>query len=523
MSDDELDPAFADLDLPAPGGSSLASFAGDFGSSLDADDDDDKHGDSALYEAHGDTLDAALDSDDELGSRRSLGQRLGGEDLEDLGYPRCVHTDHSGGRNFADSPYDDERSSDDELGSAFRTPSRQQRARGRAERQQQSLASELASVGRPRREQNLLRELGLDDGDGSLAEELDSGGHNSAASGSDASDRGDEAGASRRPRPSSDRNTVSPTRKSRNSSRILVSSSVHLNAGPPDEEQNSVAEEQEVEKEHSIERNVASAAQELSHSASDIDAFLKRLRDHSASFDPASNLDPSTARNPPGADPSRPQADAARARDRQTVVEDLAATLLRSLQSSATRRVDEVREMTGLERDLGRAGPLALAQVDAMPLGPLNTGDVAQDTTASSTEDDAARAATEAPAPSTSSALSNATAELSQLRETTQSLLSLLASLAEQSQVQSALSSDAGRKLRALRTQLATLKDEHDNLRRSEDFVRHYEARYQAGREGDAARDRGASSAQVRADVEEIRDRLEGGWRRAREMLVISA
>ena len=111
------------------------------------------------------------------------------------------------------------------------------------------------------------------------------------------------------------------------------------------------------------------------------------------------------------------------------------------------------------------------------------------------------------------------TSELASLRSTTQSLLAILASLAEQTQVQSALTSDAGRKLRALRTQLGTLKDEASNVERSEAFVEAYEKaprRRVEGKEESAA-------ARARREVAAVQQRLDSGWTTAQKILTSCA
>lgn len=515
MADDEaLDPAFLDLDLPAHALSSLSSLGAEFGgSSLDIDplEQDDS------FEAQLGAGFGAATLGDEL--------QLGGEALNefdnldpDAAAARSVHQS----RTLAD---DDRASSCDDA--AVRTPSRQKRARIRTEPQLQSLAFELASVARPQRERTLLSELGLEDDD----DDDDAGGSETSdvsASESEGPVGGRNAGHGERASlrrqnglaqlDAVDPVLASPRRRSATNGRRPISTSLEEVADRLTLS-NLREVEQDAKRERALEQDLEAAAANVSDSTREILDFMSRLRIHvgASSSEPTNSTTISNAASTPPLD----------YRDRQSVVEDLCSAFLRSLQSSAARRTEQQQDMTVLERELARSDvgwQHALGGLDPLP------HDVFDDYPANEHVDgssqlaghDSELARPARPQPRTDPAATvgaSITSELASLRSTTRSLLSILASLAEQTQVQSALTSDAGRKLRALRTQLGTLKDEASNVERSEAFVEAYEKaprRRVEGKEESAA-------ARARREVAAVQQRLDSGWITAQKILTSCA
>ncbi|GAA5957063.1 hypothetical protein JCM8115_003946 [Rhodotorula mucilaginosa] len=515
MADDELDPSFLDLDLPAHASSSLSSLGAEFGgSSLDIGLDD-------SFEAQ---LGAGFGA-----AAATLGDELqfGGETLngfEELDPARSVH--------LADSDNDDgDASSCDDDDGAVRTPSRQKRARIRPTPQHQSLAFELASVARPsQRERTLLSELGLeDDNNGKEAGTLDKSDVSESESEGSAGRRTARRGASASVRQRNglarlddDRDvSASPRRRSATNGRRAIPTSLEQDADRITLS-NLRDVEQDAERERALEQNLDTAAANLSDSTRDILDFMSRLRIHvgASSSEPPNSTTISTATSTLPLD----------YRDRQAVVEDLCSAFLRSLQSSAAQRTEQQQDLTVLERELARTEvgwQHALGGLDPLPHDLFDDSAVHDHGNGSSqlaVHDSNGPTRQAWPRPrtdhSTATAGASITSELASLRSTTQSLLSLLASLAEQTQVQSALTSDAGRKLRALRTQLGMLKDEAAQVVRSEVFVEAYEnarrTRVQEGTEESAA-------ARARREVEAVQQRLESGWITAQKILTSCA
>ena len=344
MADDELDPAFLDLDLPAHASSSLSSLGAEFGgSSLDIDplEQDDS------FEAQLGAGFGAATLGDEL--------HFGGDTLHEFeeldpeaAATRSVHQS----RTLADD-VGNASSCDDE---AVRTPSRQKRARMRTERQHHSLAFELASVARPsQRERTLLRELGLEDDD----DDDDAGGSETSdvsASESEGSAGGRTAGrgglASLRRQnglaelDAVDHDLASPRRRSAINGRRPISTSLEELADRVT--LSNLGEiEQDAKRERALEQDLEAAAANVSDSTRDILDFMSRLRIHvgASSSEPTNSTTISNAASIPPLD----------YRDRQSVVEDLCSAFLRSLQSSAARRTEQQQDMTGLERELARS------------------------------------------------------------------------------------------------------------------------------------------------------------------------
>ncbi|GAA5864939.1 hypothetical protein JCM3774_003917 [Rhodotorula dairenensis] len=525
MADNELDPAFLDLELPAHSSTLLLSSSlgvGFGGSSLDIND-----------RLEHDSFEAQLGAgfgtvlDDELGDLHLGPGLLGQLEQLDVDGLRSVHLSSRQGEDGASSS-----SSDDAGPSRMRSRSKQKRARVRTERQHQSLASELASVARPvRRERALLHEFGLEDDD-----------ERDAIEPSDPSEDDSEgslgrrsfADAGRRPSRRDDglahlpaRNQVAASPRRQTARNGVFGSSASLKGELDDSAllAHHREAEQDVERIRAVERDLEALAAELSASSGDILAFMSRLNIHvGVSPDHTDRL----------SEPDNSTAAAAVAhspfdyRDRQGVVEDLCLAFLRALHSAAAKRSEHSPGLMALEREVARTDSswqLVLAALDPLPHDlfeddpPDNRAGKHRNIDAVVVTDDnnlASRSPPQRSVDPSTLARDSATTELALLRSTTQSLLSTLASVAEQTQVQSALTSDAGRKLRALRTQLGTLRDEVGGVERSAAFVEAYEARQQS-----PAHPTGGDSAAVRArrEVEEVQRRLDLGWIKAQAIL----
>ncbi|POY75287.1 hypothetical protein BMF94_1658 [Rhodotorula taiwanensis] len=531
MADDELDPAFLDLDLPTLGSSSLQSLGAGFGgisldSSRDDDDDDDEQEDSfaaQLGAGFGSTLSDELADLSGFGSsRRDYVSDSGGEVDDDDEGPRRVH----------DSP--SRAVSDDSDSSLHRAPRRRRRVPSKQRTQQlastATLAAELAADDgdrRPERERALLQELGLgdDDAHNDASGKRASGSATATYGASKASSEEEEEDRELSSRGENGWQNRAGRHRSRPSSRnagIGARSGPHVLDSPRQEE------EQDERREWALAEAVNDVAGATEQSTTDIDAFLQRLRAYTTNFETTDErsrtgtlppLGSATASNPPCTDEPRA---AAVLYDRQSIVEDLSAKLLRNLQLSSAKRDDELRDLAVLERDLGRTDPSwrnALAFLDPLDEDGRNEAhDFANLTVPVDPLDDdiSGRPAGDLE-PSSSDLVTAIASDLSSLRLATQSLLAIFASLTEQTQEQSALASEAGRKLRAFRTQLSSIRDDHDGVQRSEAFVRAHESRWT----GQA--DSGQASNRVRQDVDEIRVRLDQGWRQAQELLVARA
>ncbi|GAA6013772.1 hypothetical protein JCM11491_005093 [Sporobolomyces phaffii] len=184
--------------------------------------------------------------------------------------------------------------------------------------------------------------------------------------------------------------------------------------------------------------------------------------------------------------------------DRQPVVETLASSLVKALYSAAKNRATDARDVTEFERILNRNEPgweAILADLEPLPLPHDDDDD----------DDDLV--------PSDSVPASLAT-EFGQLRALTETILSALASVSDVAQVQSALASEAGRKLRALRAQAVTARDELVALDHSEAFVRDFEER--------ARRNGKREYAQEARDImRRVESDLDDSSRRARSILEV--
>ncbi|GAA5976126.1 hypothetical protein JCM5350_000324 [Sporobolomyces pararoseus] len=189
--------------------------------------------------------------------------------------------------------------------------------------------------------------------------------------------------------------------------------------------------------------------------------------------------------------------------DRQPLVETLASSLVRSLYSTSKVRETQVRSITELERLFSRldvgwesalAGleplPVEETEAESLPISSStsSSSDTPQSlsyssarTTTSSTSSQSSLSPPSNPPPPTKSNLSSTSdtnlvaSELRHLRDLTSAILTAFGSVSDIVQVQSAATSEAGRKLRALRTQVASFKEEYFQLDQSETFILDFE------------------------------------------------
>lgn len=225
--------------------------------------------------------------------------------------------------------------------------------------------------------------------------------------------------------------------------------------------------------------------------------------------------------------------------DRQPLVETVASSLVKSLYSASKTRENQVRDLTECERlfsrtDAGWASvlseldpitfeeeedgsrpPSPASFDDASPSAQspsghdrFGTSDTTADVRLTSQPKGTASASTSSSRPSTSFD------DLLHLRAVTSSVLTAFASTNDIAQVQSALNSEAGRKLRALRTQVSLVKDELVGLEQSEAFVSEFE---------ETVRRPGTSSFadKVRTIIVGVHGALEDSSQRAQSMLQI--
>ena len=542
--DDELDPAFLDLDLPSPHASTSSLGAG-FGSTLDHDDLDslDSHG-------HTHALDLDLDLELDLGT-----------DYDGAGLPASL----------------------DGLPDPHSPPSTPPRRRGCSKLAVAgaagaadggggglSLADELASAARPQRQRDLMRELGL--GSDSGEEEYEDEERTTGASSRDGYSSGDEgemrnggdalgAGFGRAAgaivadpfggSPKRCASSLGRSPRARPSTSSLTSYT--LGGSTPDDLD---AEADEAAQQDEVDAALREAEMSLEQSMQATSAFLAHLRQHvTAEVDPHAALNASSSAAAADDEPLAPStalpAPPLDYTDRQPVVEAHASTLVRRLYELAKQRESQLRELGEMERVLGRTEPgwrAALAELEPLEFSDdeaEDEGDERGET--SGVEEDPPAApkpsangerptsplplALDAPSPAppprsrpppaSSLALSRAHADLSSLRSLTTSLLSALSSISDITQVQSALASDAGRKLRALKAQAGTLRDELGAVERSEAFVEAFEGR--AAAEGRGALGKGRAAESARREVEGVRETLEEGWRRAQSLLAVRA
>ncbi|TNY24363.1 hypothetical protein DMC30DRAFT_165005 [Rhodotorula diobovata] len=532
--DDELDPAFLDLDLPAPH-ASTSSLGPGFGSTLDSDNDNDD--DPASLPSHGDAHALDLDLELELGSDYALGAGGALDELDTL-RDRVVH----------DPPA---------------TPARRRGGSTLAAGEGMgglSLADELASAARPQRQRDLMRELGLgsdeEDGAGvgqpsgddySDQDELEMRREDGEALGAGLGRLAAPSGDEDDPFGSSPRRSASSlgrTPRTRPSTASLTSYTPGRST--PDDLD---AEAEEAAQQEEVDAALQDAATSLEDSMHTLSVFLGHLRQHvTAEVDVHSaNPAPAAAPDVPSSAPNGAAApvDNIDYIDRQPIIESHASTLVRRLYDLAKQREAQLRELGEMERVLGRTEPgwrAVLAELEPLELSedeedgggdgldepngveehgladelraasPLGA---TVDATAPRAPHPRARSSTAAP----STTLAHAQDDLAALRALTASLLSALSTISDLAQVQSALASDFGRKLRALKTQAGAVRDELGAVDRSEAFVKAYEGQSERAR----TTGEGRAAESVRREVEAVRDRLEEGWTKAQSMLAVRA
>ncbi|GAA5952605.1 hypothetical protein JCM3765_002220 [Sporobolomyces pararoseus] len=251
--------------------------------------------------------------------------------------------------------------------------------------------------------------------------------------------------------------------------------------------------------EHGIETSFKEITTSLEESISSIQTSLDHLRDNLRSSVTTTIGDPST---------SATVLSCGSFADRQPLVETLASSLVKSLYSTSKVRETQVRSMTEYERMFSRtdsvwesvlseleAIPLEEAEAESLPISstsssldtPESSSHPSSRTTVSSASSRSSLASTSDPLPVTKSngTLSShspasgstnlVTSDLQQLRDLTSAILSAFTSVSDIVQVQSALTSEGGRKLRALRTQVASFKEEFLQLDQSEAFIMDFE------------------------------------------------
>lgn len=425
----------------------------------------------------------------------------------------------------------------------YRTP----RRRTASESSRNSLAFELASASKPAAggSRDLLRELGIEEGDeeedeggadGSSEEEEDQFQERLASFGVDGLGTPTmDRRASLQPPPSQRSPPTTPLMQRRGlSSR---GSSYSLANDFQFSEVDGEAKAAEVEAAH------ATVAAEMTDSVLITTSFLATLRSYTTAPDqPLASTSASTRVTTSLLTTPSHSASATAVGspvegplDRQPVVEGLAGGVIKTMYELVREREQQVRELTDFERQVSRQDPgwqAALSQIDDFDDDEdehVNEADHSTDQNPnlpSPTHD------TPIPPANGSSDRSRhhpdltpptlpALKSLSDLQTTTASLLSTLSALHESSQVALAAGSESARKIRAMRGQAQAVQDDLVSLTRSEQFVDEYEqAEVEAG-VGVGARTKGWRGRMAREEVERAGRRLEEGWARAREVLVV--
>ncbi|GEM08870.1 hypothetical protein Rt10032_c06g2887 [Rhodotorula toruloides] len=470
MAEDELDPAFLDLDSHAHTLDSLDSLGPGFGSSLDPFNDE------QLDEGFGRPLGNELSGMDGLGD--------GEDDLDNAS--RSRHSSRTASTHI------------------------------------------LVEDARPQRHRDLMKELGLDDEDREGLEGSSSEGEADADNAFGEGEARQALSSSASPSASASDSFASPRRPPprlhiETPASSAPTSSIMSRTGTLDGSDED--EEDVLAKEAEIDAALVEASSSLDDSIAAATSFLGHLRQHTTSSDTrASNA---AAPSPlslvtPSSSPAVNYA------DRQPCVEALAQSVLRSVLDLAQQREAEVRELAEAERVFARTDaswktvlddlePLNFEEMDVPASSEFETG---QSTTLPNDKEHEHNINPN-PRPrsnSTSRSLPDqAHSELAALRNITASLLSALSSLSDITQMQSALASDAGRKLRALKAQVGGVKDDLLAVERSEALIQAFETREGTDRCG------GRYSSRVRGELREVERRLDEGWRKAQEILAIRA
>ncbi|GAA5823118.1 hypothetical protein JCM10212_002677 [Sporobolomyces blumeae] len=532
MSDDELDPAFAEFDQATAGslGDSLG-FASTSSTVSDLDFDDEADvAHERVYGSFGESLGPGFGSvlEDELRG----GYDSGGEDPRS----RILDRDTLDGPNER-TPHDAE--------AGFATPRRTQRNGGTVDAHgggsspyrstggdgtadpRMSLAFELATAASPGngRGRDLMRELGIEDdesdggssGDGGETDmegrRVDVDEAELAMSGLGRSLHSDEDVArSPRKRGGSPTNGVgfgsvrtAATDSQRNPLRTKPSTASLSSYAISNQTSDIGATGPSFDGEE-IDRATKETASRLKESIDETDAFLRRLQGHIVADTDSKTVTADRSGEPLSApiNSSKPTSSPAHAADeahvptgdRQNIVERLASSYIKSLYLFSKQREGQTRGATEAERIFARheqGWRGLLGELEPLPREVFDDDfDSDEDQDPAQEEDHCDRVEDEQASPrrnrprrppaSSASTSTYLLTDLNDLRQLTASLLSTLSSLTDIVQVQSALLSDSNRKLRALRTQVVGVQEEWTGLERSRDFVEAYERREQGKR-----------------------------------------
>ncbi|GAA5886406.1 hypothetical protein JCM16303_002524 [Sporobolomyces ruberrimus] len=452
MEDDELDPAFAEYDFPAaPLSSAFQDFESHPASRGGGDFDEDSFGMNEYGNGLG----------DELAELGGMGEENGFE-------------------------------AEDRESRKRHAPSRDTMGHSEAASNRMSLAFELASASDSNgRGSSLLRELGLEE-----EEEGEDGAESKVSHGRDeefetqGSPDGQEEGAGNGSKETVSQLDSFPRNNLARSPHLRTTSPVStLVEDPIDEDALARAFEEIIT---SLEDSIASVKTSLSHLHDNLQAALPPVQQ------PTAYHVADTSPRAPSAAPGTPPTSFA---DRQPFVETLASSLIKLQYAASKTRETQVRTVTECERVFSRneAGwDSILSELEPLPEDfgsdhpSSSSGSSTPTSTGPSSESSTPVKSFPATIPQPSSQPRNPAVSPSsldstnsldivvdfrELRTVTTTILAALASVSDIVQVQSALASDAGRKLRALRAQVAGVKDELVQLDQSEAFVAEYEER----------------------------------------------
>ncbi|GAA5827428.1 hypothetical protein JCM11251_003810 [Rhodosporidiobolus azoricus] len=551
---DELDPLFLDLDVSSHSNGLGDSLGAGFGNQLDEFDND-----------HRSSFDSGTSPQLDLvsGFGNALGAELNG--LNELAEEEGKKLRHSSTHGSVGG-LSDRGSADD----GHATPRRRNGSGSNRGGSRISLADELASASGPPggRTRDLMRELGIEEGE---EDELEDDGEEGESEEEEDPEEQLERrlfGGSRVEEEKSEDQflgaSASPAR--RPGSRLRTTQSIPSFAVEGDADETEEEPALGISQEE-LDAVFQEAAEALESSIATTGTFLSHLRQHvTGEVDPSSS---SSAPPPPSLQHSsstthltgalqRPTPSASASpdppidyTDHQPLVESLASSLLKRLYDVASQREAQARELTEIERVFARSE--GGWQAVLAGLEPLRLEDETEEEDAERREeaDDAEHlsrsngalpidtAYPDSPLGSPSSAhppstsapplppLPNLTLSpadallppLTSLRTLTTTLLSALSTISDTSSVQSALSSEVGRKLRAVKGLVGSLREEGELREKAEEFVRVYERERERDSREKGARGRESCAEQARREVEAAKALLEDGWRKAQSML----
>ena len=280
------------------------------------------------------------------------------------------------------------------------------------------------------------------------------------------------------------------------------------------------------------------------------DQFLLNLRQHIViDFEPS----PSHILSPPLSTSLQRNAKSSNYIDRQPIVEALAATLIKSLYEAVKVREAQNRELGLMEREVaetGQAWEAILAGLEELPEddevgdvlfyvagGEQTTTDDNQaiedplhDSHGSTLFDEDHTITLTSPSTShhrsrTSSppipAKSEPPATLSSLRLVTSSLITTLSTITDHTQISRSSTTEAGRKLRSLRSHLLTWAEDLASLAASEEHMRLFEAaQLRAMREENGGGGRGRFGVEARDCLRGVESAMESFEERRKEWVV---